>query len=153
MQAHPALRAKYPSFALTTDPDNRATFGCSSGGAAALTAAWLRPDLFRRVVAYSGTFVDQQDHEDKTGARTAYVQWTFLNFSGLFWTFLDFSNFSNFSTLPPTSPDKTGARTAYARLPALGVASPIGDLAHAGWGPFHPPHPAPPRPDPPRARQ
>jgi hypothetical protein len=22
---------------------------------------WFRPDLFRRIIAYSGTFVDQQD--------------------------------------------------------------------------------------------
>jgi enterochelin esterase-like enzyme len=37
--------------------------GCSSGGAAALTAGWFRPDLFRRLITYSGTFVDQQDDD------------------------------------------------------------------------------------------
>ena len=37
--------------------------GCSSGGAAALTMAWFRPDYFRRVISYSGTFVDQQDDD------------------------------------------------------------------------------------------
>ena len=37
--------------------------GCSSGGAAALTMGWFRPDLFRRIIAYSGTFVDQQDDD------------------------------------------------------------------------------------------
>jgi enterochelin esterase-like enzyme len=37
--------------------------GCSSGGAAALTMGWFRPDLFRRLIAYSGTFVDQQDDD------------------------------------------------------------------------------------------
>jgi len=37
--------------------------GCSSGGAAALTMGWFRPDLFRRLVTYSGTFVDQQDDD------------------------------------------------------------------------------------------
>ena len=31
--------------------------------AAALSMAWFRPDLFRRVMAYSGTFVDQQDDD------------------------------------------------------------------------------------------
>eukprot|EP00041_Stephanoeca_diplocostata_P016760 m.331360 g.331360 ORF g.331360 m.331360 type:complete len:398 (+) comp20474_c0_seq3:237-1430(+) len=69
---HRRLSTHYPEMKLSTNPDMRATFGCSSGGAAALTMAWLRPDLFRRVVAYSGTFVDQQDHGDRTGARAIY---------------------------------------------------------------------------------
>ena len=55
------IKAAYPQFALTKDPDGRAALGCSSGGAAALTMGWFRPDLFRRLVTYSGTFVDQQD--------------------------------------------------------------------------------------------
>ena len=37
--------------------------GCSSGGAATLTMGWFRPDLFRRLITYSGTFVDQQDDD------------------------------------------------------------------------------------------
>ncbi len=45
---------------LTTDPEGRATMGCSSGGACALIMAWYRPDLYHRVLAYSGTFVNQQ---------------------------------------------------------------------------------------------
>jgi enterochelin esterase family protein len=45
---------------LTKDPDGRATMGCSSGGAAALSMAWYRTDLYRRVLSYSGTFVYQQ---------------------------------------------------------------------------------------------
>jgi iron(III)-enterobactin esterase len=45
---------------LTKDPDARATMGCSSGGAAALIMAWYRPDLYHRVLSYSGTFVNQQ---------------------------------------------------------------------------------------------
>jgi enterochelin esterase-like enzyme len=45
---------------LTKDPDGRATMGTSSGGAAALIMAWYRPDLYRRVLSYSGTFVNQQ---------------------------------------------------------------------------------------------
>ena len=45
---------------LTRDPDARATMGCSSGAAAALSMAWYRPDLYRRVLSYSGTFVNQQ---------------------------------------------------------------------------------------------
>jgi enterochelin esterase-like enzyme len=45
---------------LTKDPDGRATMGCSSGGAAAMSMAWYRPDLYHRVLSYSGTFVYQQ---------------------------------------------------------------------------------------------
>jgi len=45
---------------LTKNSDGRATMGCSSGAAAALTMAWYRPDLYHRVLSYSGTFVNQQ---------------------------------------------------------------------------------------------
>ncbi len=61
--ADPKIRAAYPKLAFTSDPWGRAVMGCSSGGAAALTAGWFRPDLFRRLIAYSGTFVDQQDDD------------------------------------------------------------------------------------------
>jgi enterochelin esterase family protein len=47
------IKAAYPRFALTKNPWGRAVMGCSSGGAAALSMAWFRPDLFRRVIAYS----------------------------------------------------------------------------------------------------
>ncbi len=49
---------------FTDDPDGRAAMGGSSGAAAAFTMAWFRPDLYRRVLSYSGTFVDQQHPED-----------------------------------------------------------------------------------------
>jgi enterochelin esterase-like enzyme len=45
---------------LTKDPEGRATMGCSSGGACAMIMAWYRPDLYHRVLSYSGTFVNQQ---------------------------------------------------------------------------------------------
>ncbi len=45
---------------LTHNPDERAAIGGSSGGAAALAMAWYRPDLYHRVLSYSGTFVNQQ---------------------------------------------------------------------------------------------
>ena len=45
---------------LTKDPDGRATMGCSSGGSAALIMAWYHPDLYHRVLTYSGTYVNQQ---------------------------------------------------------------------------------------------
>ena len=45
---------------FTTDPEGRATMGGSSGAACAFTMAWFRPDLYHRVLSYSGTFVNQQ---------------------------------------------------------------------------------------------
>jgi hypothetical protein len=45
---------------LAKDPDARATMGCSSGAAAALSMAWYHPEWYHRVLSYSGTFVNQQ---------------------------------------------------------------------------------------------
>jgi len=45
---------------LTKDPEGRAVMGNSSGGAAAFIMAWYHPDLYRRVITTSGTFVNQQ---------------------------------------------------------------------------------------------
>jgi enterochelin esterase-like enzyme len=45
---------------LTKDPDGRATMGGSSGGSAALAMAWYHPELYHRVLTYSGTYVNQQ---------------------------------------------------------------------------------------------
>jgi len=45
---------------LTHDPDGRATMGASSGGGCALAMAWYHPDLYHRVLSYSGTFENQQ---------------------------------------------------------------------------------------------
>jgi enterochelin esterase family protein len=45
---------------LTGDPDGRATMGGSSGGSAALIMAWYHPELYHRVLTYSGTYVNQQ---------------------------------------------------------------------------------------------
>lgn len=61
--ADPAIRAVYPNLAFTSDPWGKAVMGCSSGGAAAITMGWFRPDLFRRLITYSGTFVDVQDDD------------------------------------------------------------------------------------------
>ena len=60
---NPQIKAAYPNIAFTDNPWGKAAMGCSSGGAAALTMGWFRPDLFRRLITYSGTFVDQQDHD------------------------------------------------------------------------------------------
>lgn len=45
---------------FTKNPEGRATMGGSSGGAAAFTMAWFHPELYRRVLTYSGTYVNQQ---------------------------------------------------------------------------------------------
>jgi enterochelin esterase family protein len=45
---------------LTRDPDGRATTGGSSGGSCALIMAWYHPELYHRVLTYSGTYVNQQ---------------------------------------------------------------------------------------------
>lgn len=50
---------------FTADPEGRATMGGSSGGAAAFTMAWFHPELYRKVLTYSGTYVDQQFPEDR----------------------------------------------------------------------------------------
>jgi sugar lactone lactonase YvrE/enterochelin esterase-like enzyme len=42
--------------ALTTDPNLRAIGGSSSGASCAFTVAWNRPDAFRRVLSFVGSF-------------------------------------------------------------------------------------------------
>jgi enterochelin esterase-like enzyme len=59
---------------LTKDPDGRATMGGSSGGAAALEMAWYHPELYHRVLTYSGTYVNQQWPYD---AKTPGGAWEF----------------------------------------------------------------------------
>lgn len=67
----------YPKIAFTADPWGRAVLGCSSGGAAALTMGWFRPDLFRRIITYSGTFVDQQDDDAAEEAEYPLGAWEY----------------------------------------------------------------------------
>ena len=45
---------------LTKNPDGRATMGGSSGSSCALIMAWYHPELYHRVLTYSGTYVNQQ---------------------------------------------------------------------------------------------
>ena len=59
---------------LTKDPDGRATMGCSSGGSAALIMAWYHPELYHRVLTYSGTYVNQQW---PPSAETPHGAWEF----------------------------------------------------------------------------
>ena len=59
---------------LSRDPDSRATMGGSSGGSAALAMAWYHPDLYHRVLTYSGTYVYQQSPYN---AETPHGAWNF----------------------------------------------------------------------------
>jgi enterochelin esterase-like enzyme len=43
-------------YLITDDPDQWAIGGGSSGGSCALTVAWTRPDRFRRVLSFLGSF-------------------------------------------------------------------------------------------------
>ncbi len=43
---------------LSKDPNDRAIAGSSSGAIAAFTAAWNRPDAFRRVLSYIGSYTN-----------------------------------------------------------------------------------------------
>jgi enterochelin esterase-like enzyme len=61
-----AIKAAYPNLRFTSNPEGRAAYGCSSGAAAAFTMGWFSPQLYRRIVTYSGTFVDQQDDDAPT---------------------------------------------------------------------------------------
>lgn len=45
---------------LTNDPNLRAISGSSSGGNCSFTAAWNRPDVFRRVMSFIGGFTHQR---------------------------------------------------------------------------------------------
>ena len=49
---------------LSKDPDARMTMGGSSGGSAAFAMAWYHPELYHRVLTYSGTYVNQQSPQD-----------------------------------------------------------------------------------------
>ena len=71
------VKAAYPKLTFTADPWGKGVMGCSSGGAAALTIGWFRPDLFRRLITYSGTFVDQQADNAAEEAKFPLGAWEY----------------------------------------------------------------------------
>jgi len=73
----PKVSAAFPNLAFTDNPEGKATLGCSSGGAAALIMGWFRPDLFRRIITYSGTFVAQQNDTAPEQAQFPDGAWDF----------------------------------------------------------------------------
>jgi enterochelin esterase family protein len=68
------LVEKQTNVKLTKDPEGRATMGCSSGGSAALSMAWYHPELYHRVLTYSGTYVNQ---EWPPSAETPHGAWEY----------------------------------------------------------------------------
>jgi enterochelin esterase family protein len=52
------LPALYKDYNISKDPDHHGIGGCSSGGIAAFTVAWQRPDSFRKVFTMVGTFTN-----------------------------------------------------------------------------------------------
>lgn len=75
--SNPEIKTAYPRIAFTDNPWGKGVMGCSSGGAAALTMGWFRPDLFRRLITYSGTFVDQQDDDASEEATYPLGAWEY----------------------------------------------------------------------------
>ncbi|MBV9418813.1 MAG: esterase family protein [Alphaproteobacteria bacterium] len=57
---------------LSRDPEQRAAMGASSGAACAFTMAWFHPDRYRKVLSYSGTFVNQQSPPNAETPRGAW---------------------------------------------------------------------------------
>jgi enterochelin esterase-like enzyme len=57
---------------LSADPAERAVMGVSSGAACAFTMAWRHPERYRRVLSYSGTYVNQQSPPDPATPRGAW---------------------------------------------------------------------------------
>jgi gluconolactonase len=56
-------------YKLSADPNDRAIGGSSSGGIAAFTAAWKRPDAFRRVASFVGSFTNRRGGDVYVGPR------------------------------------------------------------------------------------
>jgi iron(III)-enterobactin esterase len=67
----PKISAAY-NITFTKDPDGRATMGGSSGGAAAFSMAWWHPELYHRVLTYSGTYVNNQSPKNPDSPHGAW---------------------------------------------------------------------------------
>ncbi len=67
----PTVEKQY-NVTLTKDPDGRVTMGGSSGGSAAFSMAWYHPELYHRVLTYSGTYVNQQWPENPASPHGAW---------------------------------------------------------------------------------
>ena len=52
------LPVLYKDYNISNDPEQHGIGGASSGGIAAFTVAWERPDQFRKVISIVGSFVN-----------------------------------------------------------------------------------------------
>jgi enterochelin esterase-like enzyme len=77
VKANAAIKAAYPNLTFTDDPEGRGAYGCSSGGAAAFTMGWFSPNKYRRLITYSGTFVDQQNPRSAENATYPNGAWEY----------------------------------------------------------------------------
>ena len=59
----PAVTKNY-GITFTKDPEGRGAMGGSSGAICAWTMAWFHPESYRKILSYSGTFVNQASPED-----------------------------------------------------------------------------------------
>ena len=56
------LPSLYTDYNISRDPDQHGIAGASSGGIAAFTVAWERPEQFHKVITIVGSFVDLRGH-------------------------------------------------------------------------------------------
>ena len=66
------INGQRPNIATMRASNSRATMGVSSGAACAFTMAWFHPERYRRVLSYSGTYVNQQSPPDPATPRGAW---------------------------------------------------------------------------------
>jgi enterochelin esterase-like enzyme len=85
------LPAKAVTF--TKDPEGRGALGGSSGGVASFIMAWYHPDLFRRVIGYSPSFVAQESPKNPDHPLGA-------------WNFHEDDNMDSGGIIAKTSPSK-----------------------------------------------
>src|SRR4030095_4356017 len=62
---------------LSKNPDARMSIGGSSGAAAALPMAWLRPELYHRLLIYSGPFVNLRNGPEAPLGAYEYIEHLF----------------------------------------------------------------------------
>ncbi len=67
----PKVAADY-KLAFTKDPAGRASMGGSSGAACAFTMAWFHPELYGKVLSYSGTYVAQESPDNPASPHGAW---------------------------------------------------------------------------------
>ena len=100
---------------LSKNPDARMTLGGSSGGAVALTMAWFRPDLYHRILTYSGTFVNLRNGPEAPLGAYEYIEHLFPSSEKKpFRLWIQVSENDNGSKTPSEGPPQLGNR----QLPA-----------------------------------